>query len=342
MVLSVVMVAGFPTVNGNRLACFRRSSAWSASASIQRRAARFSRPEIWVFWALLGAMATVAFAIYQAGLAQTGAIALMTWPLAGLAGRFNNRVVVVGDGLHDGAVRGDDPRRRAVVRVRRSAQPHPAARGTVRGQHAGDGPSRLRHREPRRGDDRRAHRDAQPHRADPPPRRDRASSRAPPGSRSADRRSTSTASRPSTTRRGTRPATPSCATSPTCCAASCAPTTSPTAWAARSSLVVLPGADLDGHRRARRALRAAVGDEPIAGLRSRSRSASPPRRRATVLVGRGLRSRRRRALSGQAGRPRPRRQRRGSRGDSPPLFADPAFASHRHEVLGPGSPGRCG
>ncbi len=94
--LSVVMVVGFPTVDGGRVALLPALAGVVAFGVVQRRATHFARPEVWVFWALLGAMAMMALAIYQAGLASSGAIALLTWPLAGLAGRFDNRVAVVG------------------------------------------------------------------------------------------------------------------------------------------------------------------------------------------------------------------------------------------------------
>src|SRR6478752_3440086 len=87
--LSVAMVIGFPTVDGGRLALLPALAGVVAFAIVQRRATHFARPEVWVFWALLGAMAMMALAIYQVGLASTGAIALLTWPLAGLSGRFD-------------------------------------------------------------------------------------------------------------------------------------------------------------------------------------------------------------------------------------------------------------
>jgi diguanylate cyclase (GGDEF)-like protein len=96
VLLSVVIVIGLPTLDGDRLSLLPALVGVVMFGAIQRRAARFARPEVWVFWALLGAMAMIAFAVLQSGLAHTGAIALLTWPVAGLAGRFNNRVVIVG------------------------------------------------------------------------------------------------------------------------------------------------------------------------------------------------------------------------------------------------------
>jgi diguanylate cyclase (GGDEF)-like protein len=65
-------------------------------SGIQRAAPRFARPELWVFGALLGAEALIAAAIafHDGGL--TPAMALLCWPVAGVAGRFHNRVSRVG------------------------------------------------------------------------------------------------------------------------------------------------------------------------------------------------------------------------------------------------------
>ena len=63
---------------------------------IQRNSARFARPELWVFAALLGAEAMIVLAIAINDGLLTPAMALLCWPVAGLAGRFPNRASVPG------------------------------------------------------------------------------------------------------------------------------------------------------------------------------------------------------------------------------------------------------
>ena len=63
---------------------------------IQRNASRFARPELWVFAALLGAEAMIVLAIAINYGALTPAMALLCWPVAGLAGRFPNRASRLG------------------------------------------------------------------------------------------------------------------------------------------------------------------------------------------------------------------------------------------------------
>jgi diguanylate cyclase (GGDEF)-like protein len=63
---------------------------------IQRNSTRFARPELWVFAALLGAEAMFVLAIVINDGALTPAMALLCWPVAGLAGRFPNRASVPG------------------------------------------------------------------------------------------------------------------------------------------------------------------------------------------------------------------------------------------------------
>jgi diguanylate cyclase (GGDEF)-like protein len=64
--------------------------------AVQRGAGRFSRPELWVFPALLGAQTTIAVVIAIVGAGLTPALAMMCWPVAGLAGRFPNRASRLG------------------------------------------------------------------------------------------------------------------------------------------------------------------------------------------------------------------------------------------------------
>ena len=63
---------------------------------IQRNATRFARPELWVFGALLGAEAMIVLAVGVSGGALTPAMALLCWPVAGMAGRFPDRASRVG------------------------------------------------------------------------------------------------------------------------------------------------------------------------------------------------------------------------------------------------------
>lgn len=65
---------------------------------IQRRYKSFARPELWVFCALLGAEAAIMLALVLSDSANTPAVALMAWPVAGLAGRFHNRPLAIGTG----------------------------------------------------------------------------------------------------------------------------------------------------------------------------------------------------------------------------------------------------
>jgi diguanylate cyclase (GGDEF)-like protein len=63
---------------------------------IQRNTARFARPELWVFGALLGAETMIVLAIASNDGLLTPAMAVLCWPVAGLAGRFPNRASRLG------------------------------------------------------------------------------------------------------------------------------------------------------------------------------------------------------------------------------------------------------
>lgn len=63
---------------------------------IQRNATRFARPELWVFGGLLGAEAMIVLAIATNDGLLTPAMALLCWPVAGLAGRFPDRASRLG------------------------------------------------------------------------------------------------------------------------------------------------------------------------------------------------------------------------------------------------------
>jgi diguanylate cyclase (GGDEF)-like protein len=60
---------------------------------IQRHAHRFARPEIWVLVGLLGGVAAIIGALSAYDAARSPAMALVAWPIAGITGRYNNRVV---------------------------------------------------------------------------------------------------------------------------------------------------------------------------------------------------------------------------------------------------------
>lgn len=63
---------------------------------LQVLAPRFSRPEVWLFWSLMVAMACIAAGVTVSGLAGAGALGILLWPASGLASRFPTRVVVAG------------------------------------------------------------------------------------------------------------------------------------------------------------------------------------------------------------------------------------------------------
>jgi diguanylate cyclase (GGDEF)-like protein len=66
---------------------------------VQRAATRLARPELWVFGALLGAETLIAVAVRLHDGGITPAMALLCWPVAGLAGRFPNRASRLGTGF---------------------------------------------------------------------------------------------------------------------------------------------------------------------------------------------------------------------------------------------------
>jgi diguanylate cyclase (GGDEF)-like protein len=63
---------------------------------MQRNAPRFARPELWVFAALLGAETLIVVAIVLNDGGLTPAMALLCWPVAGVAGRFPDRASRIG------------------------------------------------------------------------------------------------------------------------------------------------------------------------------------------------------------------------------------------------------
>ena len=95
LVLIVAIVIAVPFVSG-RLGLIPAAAGMVLFSGIQRRAKRFERPELWVFGALLGAEALIALAIVAHGGGGTPAMAILCWPVAGLAGRFPDRASRIG------------------------------------------------------------------------------------------------------------------------------------------------------------------------------------------------------------------------------------------------------
>jgi diguanylate cyclase (GGDEF)-like protein len=97
LVLIVAIASAVPFVSG-RLGLIPAAAGMVLFSGIQRNAQRFARPELWVFGALLGAEALIALAIAAHGGGGTPAMALLCWPVAGLAGRFPDRASRLGTG----------------------------------------------------------------------------------------------------------------------------------------------------------------------------------------------------------------------------------------------------
>src|SRR3954449_9402812 len=62
----------------------------------QRLATRFTRPELWVFTALLATEAAIGAAAVLGHQQHVGALAMICWPAAGVCGRFRSVPVVMG------------------------------------------------------------------------------------------------------------------------------------------------------------------------------------------------------------------------------------------------------
>jgi len=90
LTLIVVIALSLPFIP-DRLGLIPAGAGLLLFGGIQRNAMRFARPEVWVFGAVLGAEALIALAIAVHGGGDTPAIALLCWPIAGLAGRFPDR-----------------------------------------------------------------------------------------------------------------------------------------------------------------------------------------------------------------------------------------------------------
>jgi diguanylate cyclase (GGDEF)-like protein len=97
LVLIAAIVTALPFVSG-RLGVIPAAAGMVLFSAIQRKARDFARPELWVFGALLGAEALIVLAISAHAGAATPAMAMLCWPVAGLAGRFPNRASRIGTG----------------------------------------------------------------------------------------------------------------------------------------------------------------------------------------------------------------------------------------------------
>lgn len=64
--------------------------------ALQRAATRLPNPQVVVFIALLGATTMIVVALYFYNAADSPGMALVAWPVAGIAGRYARRVLVVG------------------------------------------------------------------------------------------------------------------------------------------------------------------------------------------------------------------------------------------------------
>lgn len=80
----------------DRLGLIPAAAGMALFGGIQRNATRLARPELWVFGALLGAEAMIVLAIAGNDGLLTPAMALLCWPVAGLAGRFPDRASRLG------------------------------------------------------------------------------------------------------------------------------------------------------------------------------------------------------------------------------------------------------
>ena len=93
--LVVLIVLALPFVQG-RIGLLPAAAGMALFGGIQRNATRFARPELWVFGALLGAEAMIVLAVTANDGALTPAMALLCWPVAGMAGRFPDRASRLG------------------------------------------------------------------------------------------------------------------------------------------------------------------------------------------------------------------------------------------------------
>ena len=120
LVFIVFMVVPFAGAYEAKSALIPSGIAIVVFGVFQRRAANFARPELWVFYALLGTEVAIGSAVVMAGLQHSGALVMLCWPATGVCGRFRALPVLIGTGfavivmtacslLFDGAVTIADP-----------------------------------------------------------------------------------------------------------------------------------------------------------------------------------------------------------------------------------------
>ena len=97
-VVAVLIAIAFPTI-GDPAALLPSIVGILFFGLVQRRSTAFQRPELWVFTALLGAETMIVSALLLNEGANTAAMALMAWPVAGVAGRFHDRALLLGTGF---------------------------------------------------------------------------------------------------------------------------------------------------------------------------------------------------------------------------------------------------
>jgi diguanylate cyclase (GGDEF)-like protein len=113
LVVLVVAIAAALPYTADHVGLIPAGAGLVLFAAIQRLATRFARPELWVFVSLMGAETMIVLAVALNDGVLTPAMALLCWPVAGLAGRFPNRAARLGTLfavlLAGGAVLATDP-----------------------------------------------------------------------------------------------------------------------------------------------------------------------------------------------------------------------------------------
>lgn len=97
-VVAVLIALALPTI-GDPAALLPSVTGILLFGLVQRRSSAFERPELWVFSALLGAELMIVSALVLYGHANSAAMTLMAWPVAGVAGRFHDRALILGTGF---------------------------------------------------------------------------------------------------------------------------------------------------------------------------------------------------------------------------------------------------
>ncbi len=97
-VMALVLVAIFPAIffGGDFRSVGPAGFGVLLFGALQRAAVRLPNPQVVCFGALLGATTMIVIALYFYGAADSPGMALVAWPVAGIAGRYARRVLVVG------------------------------------------------------------------------------------------------------------------------------------------------------------------------------------------------------------------------------------------------------